>query len=399
MIKLSSRLAGLEESATLAITAKAKALAKAGKSIVGFGAGEPDFDTPDNIKEAAIRAIKSGQTKYTPVGGIVELKDAVIGKFKRDNNLAYARDEIIVSCGGKHSIYNLLMAIIDSGDEVIIPSPYWVSYPVMVKLAGGVPVTAETRAEHGFKMSRKAFASLITKKTKAVIINSPSNPTGAAYEAGELKGIAEEALQNNLLIISDEIYEKLTYDGFKSGSVASISDEIKSRTIVLNGVSKTYSMTGWRIGYAAGPKDIIKAMTSIQSQSTSNPASISQWAAVEAINGPQDNIEAMKREFEKRRDAMVAGLNAINGITAFKPMGAFYVFANASGLYGKKIKDGEIIKGSAQLANYLLDSSGVAVVPGAPFGDDSFIRLSYATSMDNINEGIRRIKNAAEILA
>ncbi len=399
MIKLSSRLAGLEESITLAITAKAKALAQAGKSIVGFGAGEPDFDTPGNIKEAAIRAIKSGQTKYTPVGGIVELKDAIIGKFKRDNNLEYSRDEVIVSCGGKHSIYNLLMSVLDAGDEVVIPSPYWVSYPVMVGLAGGVPVIAETRQERGFKMSREAFAALVTKKTKAIIINSPSNPTGAAYTADELKGIAEEALKNNLLIISDEIYEKLTYDGFKSTSVASISEEIKSQTIVLNGVSKTYAMTGWRIGYAAGPRGIIKAMTGIQSQSTSNPASISQWAAVEAINGPQDNIEEMKIEFEKRRDEMVSGLNAIKGITAFRPKGAFYVFANASGLYGKRIHgNGETVKDSAGLANYLLDSAGVAVVPGAPFGDDSFIRLSYATSMENIREGIKRIKEAAERL-
>src|SRR3990170_2586952 len=377
MFKLAERLSGLEESVTLAITVKARALKAEGRDVIGFGAGEPDFDTPENIKEAAIKAIRSGQTKYTPVGGINELKDAIIGKFRQDNNLTYSRDEIIVSCGGKHSIFNLFQAILNPGDEVIIPAPYWVSYPVMVSLGGGMPRIVHT--------------------TKAVVINSPSNPTGAAYTEKELAKLAEIALENGLLIISDEIYEKLTYDGFKATSIASISDEVKKRTIVLNGVSKTYSMTGWRIGYAAGPKEIVKAMTNIQSQSTSNPTSISQWAAVEAISGPQDAIGVMVREFAKRRKAMVDGLNAIHGISAILPQGAFYVFANVSVLFGRSYK-GKTIKGSVDLATYLIDEAGIAVVPGEPFGDDKFIRLSYATSMDNITKGLKRIGEAAGAL-
>jgi len=397
MIKLSKRLSGLEESVTLAITAKARALKAEGKDIIGFGAGEPDFDTPENIKEAAIKAIRDGHTKYTPVGGINELKDAVISKFERDNLLKYSRDEVIVSCGGKHSIFNLFQAILDPGDEVIIPAPYWVSYPVMVTLGGGTPKVVHTRESDGFRMSPEAFETHITHNTKAVVINSPSNPTGAAYSAAELEKLAEVALKHRLLIISDEIYEKLTYDGFFSSSIASVSDEVKKNTVVLNGVSKTYSMTGWRIGYAAGPKEIIKAMTNIQSQSTSNPASISQWAAVEALNGPQDTLDVMKVEFMKRRDAMVDALNAIPGVSAIRPQGAFYVFANISGALGKRFGD-KTLRGSVEMANYLLDSAGIAVVPGEPFGDDSFIRLSYATSMKNIVDGVKRIGEAVGAL-
>lgn len=393
MIKLSSRLNGLEESVTLAITARAKAMKAAGRDIIGFGAGEPDFDTPENIKNAAIKAIKDGQTKYTAVGGINELKDAVIAKFRRDNNLEYKRDEVIVSCGGKHSIYNLFQALLDKGDEVIIPSPYWVSYPVMVALAGGTPVIVKTSEKSGFKMSVKEFSASITKNTKAIVINSPSNPTGAAYTAEELADIAEVALKKNVLIISDEIYEKLTYNGFKSGSIASVSDEVKKNTVVLNGVSKTYSMTGWRIGYTAASKELVQAMSNIQSQSTSNPASISQWAAVEALNGPQDALDTMVKEFEKRRDAMVDGLNGIKGVSCFKPQGAFYVFANISGVYGRTF-EGKALRGSADIAGYLLDNAGVAVVPGEPFGDDAYIRLSYATSLKNVVEGVKRIGDA-----
>ncbi|HBG46945.1 MAG TPA: aspartate aminotransferase [Deltaproteobacteria bacterium] len=397
MFKLSQRLSGLEESVTLAITAKARALKAEGKDVVGFGAGEPDFDTPENIKEAAIKAIRDGQTKYTAVGGINELKDAIIGKFRRDNALTYGRDEVIVSCGGKHSIFNLFQAVLNIGDEVIIPAPYWVSYPVMVALGGGTPRVVHTKEADGFRMSPEAFKASIGPNTKAVVINSPSNPTGAAYTEKELLELAEIALENGLLIISDEIYEKLTYDGFKATSIASISDEVKKSTVVLNGVSKTYSMTGWRIGYAAGAKEIIKAMTNIQSQSTSNPTSISQWAAVEAISGPQDAIAMMVREFGKRRDAMVAGLNAINGISAITPQGAFYVFANVSGLFGRSY-NGKMIKGSVDLATYLIDEAGIAVVPGEPFGDDNFVRLSYATSMENILKGVKRIGEAAGAL-
>ncbi len=392
-IRLSSRLDGLKESATLAITAKAKAMKAEGHDIIGFGAGEPDFDTPENIKEAAIKAIRDGHTKYTPVGGIPELKDAVIGKFSRDNGLAYSRDEVIVSSGGKHSIYNLFNAILNPGDEVIIPSPYWLSYPAIVTLAGGTPVIVETTQENGFKMTAAEFAGRITGATKALVINSPSNPTGAAYSAPELEAIAEVALKNGLLIVTDEIYEKIVYGGFKATSIASVSDSVKKSTVVLNGVSKTYAMTGWRIGYAAGPVDIIKAMTRLQSQSTSNPASISQWAAVEALNGDQSAITVMVTEFERRRAAMCEALGAIEGVSCAKPEGAFYVFPNISSVFGKK-SDDTVIDGSVALAEYLLDAVGVAVVPGEPFGDDECVRLSYATSYENVIEGVKRIKEA-----
>lgn len=397
MTKLASRLAGLEESVTLLITAKAAELRAQGRDIIGFGAGEPDFDTPDNIKEAAIKAIQGGKTKYTPVGGIPELKDAIRAKFRTDNSLEYKRDEVIVSCGGKHSIFNLFQAVLDKGDEIIIPAPYWVSYPVMAGLAGATPVILQTTEADGFKMSLQAFEAACTPATKAVVINSPSNPTGAAYTERELKALGQAALKKGVLVITDEIYEKLAYDGFQVTSIASTAKEMKDNCVVLNGVSKAYAMTGWRIGYAAGPAPIIKAMTSIQSQSTSNPASISQWAAVEALNGTQAFIPAMVNEFAARRDTMVAALNGIGGVSAFKPQGAFYVFANVSGLYGKTAS-GRAIKGSADLAAWLLDVAGVAVVPGEAFGNDDYVRLSYATSMKNIAEGIQRICAAVDTL-
>jgi aspartate aminotransferase len=366
---------------------------KEGHDIIGFGAGEPDFDTPDNIKEAAIRAIRDGQTKYTPVGGIPELKDAVIGKFERENGLAYTRDEVIISSGAKHAIYNLFNAILNPGDEVIIPAPYWLSYPAIVTLSGGTPVTVETTEESGFKMTPSAFAGRITPATKAVVLNSPSNPTGAAYSAAELTAIAEVALKHSLLIVTDEIYENIVYDGFKATSIASVSEEVKKSTVVLNGVSKSYAMTGWRIGYGAGPADIIKAMTRLQSQSTSNPASISQWAAVEALSGDQSAIAVMVKEFDRRRLAICEALGAVEGVTCMKPLGAFYVFPNVSAAYGKSI-GGTSVDSSVDLAGYLLDAAGVAVVPGAPFGDDNCIRLSYATSYENVLEGVRRIERA-----
>ncbi|MFQ5442366.1 MAG: pyridoxal phosphate-dependent aminotransferase [Thermodesulfobacteriota bacterium] len=393
MIRLSKRIGELEESVTLAITARAKAMKAGGRDVIGFGAGEPDFDTPENIKEAAIRAIRDGHTKYTPVAGIPELKDAVIEKFRRDNNLDYSRDNIIVSCGGKHSLYNLFNSLLNDGDEVVIQAPYWVSYPAIVKLAGGLPVIVHTRGEAGFKMTPGELSSAVTARTKAVIINSPSNPSGAAYTAGELAGLAEVALQKGIIIVSDEIYEKITYDGFSSTSPASVSEEVKKNTVIVNGVSKAYAMTGWRIGYTAGPPDIIKAMGKIQSQSTSNPASVSQWAAVEALAGPQGSVEAMVKEFALRRDAMVEGLNSIEGVKCPKPTGAFYVFADFSGFFGRSFKGGAI-SGSVDLASYLLDEAGTAVVPGSAFGDDACIRLSYAIAMDHITEGVDRIKKA-----
>lgn len=397
MVRISERLSGLKESATLMITAKAKALKAEGRDIVGFGAGEPDFDTPDNIKEAAVEAIRSGQTKYTPVGGTAQLKDAVIEKFRRDNSLEYSRDEVIISSGGKHALYNLFQAVIDNGDEVVIPAPYWISYPAMVELAGGVPVVVGTTQSGGFKMTPEMFAEAITPRTRAVVINSPSNPTGAAYSPEELAALSEIAVTNGVLVVSDEIYEKLTYDGFQSTSIASASDEARENTVVFNGVSKTYSMTGWRIGYAAGPVEIIKAMTRLQSQSTSNPCSISQWAAVEALTGPQDAIDVMVEEFSKRRDIMVARLNAMDGVDVAKPQGAFYTFASVSGVLGKSFK-GTKIETSVDLAGYLLDEAGVAVVPGEPFGDDTSVRLSYAIALESIEKGLDRMDKALKDL-
>ncbi len=398
MIKIAKRIMDLEESVTLAITAKAKELRASGRDIISFGAGEPDFDTPENIKATAIKAIEDGHTKYTPVSGIVELKDAIIEKFKADNALDYERSEILISCGGKHSFFNLCQSIINPGDEVIVPTPYWVSYPEMVKLAGGIPVVVHTDESTGLKMTVDAFKSAITPKTKAVIINSPSNPTGAVYSRAELTGIVEAAVEAGVLLISDDIYEEITYGDVPFVSVASLSKVARDNTVVLNGVSKTYSMTGWRIGYAAGPKEIISAMTKVQSQSTSNPTSISQWAAVEAIKGTKDEILRRCDEFKKRRDIMVAGLNGIEGVSCMVPSGAFYVFADVSKLYGKSVTD-KIIGNSVELSAYLLEDADVAVVPGKAFGDDDHIRLSYACTEDNIKEGLLRIKKALGALS
>ncbi|MEE8575199.1 MAG: pyridoxal phosphate-dependent aminotransferase [Thermodesulfobacteriota bacterium] len=389
----SKRVLELEESPTLAISAKARALREEGRDIIGFGAGEPDFDTPDNIKEAAIRAINDGETKYTAVGGINELKDAIIDKFENDNQALYSRDEILVSCGGKHSFYNLCQALLDPDDEIIVAAPFWVSYPSMIELAGGAPIIVHTDDQNSFKMTADQFEVNITPRTKAVVINSPSNPTGATYTECELRDLVGVALANDLLIISDEIYEKLIYDSFNYKSVASLSEEVKAKSIILNGVSKTYAMTGWRIGYAAGPPELIKAMAKIQSQSTSNPTSISQWAAFEALNGPQDAVTKMLVQFEKRRDAMVYQLNSINDVQCLKPQGAFYAFPNISKFFGRGTLE-KTINGSVDLADYLLEKAGVAVVPGAAFGNDSHIRLSFACSMEQINEGIIRMAEA-----
>ena len=405
MTKTSKKTGSLEESPTLAITAKANAMRAEGKDVLSFGAGEPDFDTPDNIKAAAKKAIDEGKTRYTPVGGIRELKDAIVEKFRRDNGLEYTPGEVIVSCGGKHCIYNLMQAILDPGDEVIIPAPYWVSYPPMVTLAGGAAKIVRTTVESGYKVTAKAMNEATGAKTKAVVINSPSNPTGAVYTKEELGELAEVLIKKDILIISDEIYDRLTYDGVPAPSIASLSNEVKERCFVLNGVSKTYAMTGWRIGYGAGDADIVKAMTKIQSQSTSNPASISQWAAVEALTGPQDSVAKMVDVFKGRRDVMVKGLNAIDGIKCATPGGAFYVFPAVSGLYGKSHKGGQgdgqgsgqgdgAIKGSIDLASYLLSAAGVAVVPGAAFGDDDHLRISYACSDEDIKRGLKKIGDA-----
>src|SRR3990172_479108 len=393
MLKLAKRIQDIKESPTLAIAAKAKAMKAKGWDVIDFGAGEPDFDTPDNIKDAAIKAIMSGFTKYTAVGGIDELKDAIIEKFKRDNNLAYTREEILVSCGGKQSFFNLAQAFFEKGNEVIIPAPYWVSYPPMVAIAGATPIILPAREEDAFKITPEQFSDAITPATKAVVINSPSNPTGTAYLPEELKAIADIAVKKGIFIISDEIYEKLLFDNHPFASMASFSEELKRQTIVLNGVSKTYSMTGWRIGYAAGPKELIKAMTNIQSQSTSNPASISQWAAVEALAGPQDKVKTMVEEFKRRRALMVAGLNSIEGVSCMTPQGAFYVFANVSSFFGKRYGDRKI-DGSLAITSFFLEEAEVAVVPGVAFGDDGHIRLSYACSEEDIRLGLSRMKEA-----
>jgi aspartate aminotransferase len=395
---LSGRARKIKPSPTLAIDAKAKAMKAKGGDIVNFGVGEPDFDTPDNIKEAAVKAIRDGFTKYTAVGGVDPLKDAIIEKFAKDNNLHYTREEIIVSCGAKHSLYNIAQALYSAGDEVLIPSPYWVSYPDQVLLNDATPVFIKTYEADSFMVKPETLASHITKKTKALILNSPSNPTGLTYDRKTLERIAEIVLTHNLFLISDEIYEKLTYDGFAHTSIAALDAAMKAKTIVVNGLSKSYAMTGWRIGFAAGPAEVIKAMTNIQSQSTSNPTSIAQKAAIEALTGPQDFIHTMRAEFDKRRKFLVNELNAIEGINCLTPTGAFYAFPNTSALYGKSADDTRI-SSSSDLALYLLEQAKVALVPGGAFGDDNHIRLSYATSVDEIRKGVERIKDAAQRLS
>jgi aspartate aminotransferase len=338
-------------------------------------------------------AQENGFTKYTDAGGTDELKDAVIGKFKRDNGLEYDRTQILVSCGGKHCLYNLAQVLFDTGDEVIIPSPYWVSYPPIVTLADALPVILETTEESGFKMDPDKLKRAITKRTKALVLNSPCNPSGTTYTESELREIADIVLEKGIYVISDEIYEKIVYDGFQSISIASLDNEIKERTIIAHGVSKTYSMTGWRIGFTAGPSSIIEAMNKIQGQSTSNPTSISQKASQEALSGPQDVVEAMVGEFQKRRDYIIDRLNSLEGVTCVKPAGAFYAFPNFSSYLGKSFRE-KPIRNSMDLADYLLDFARVAVVPGAAFGTEGFERLSFATSMENIEIGIDRIEKA-----
>jgi len=393
---LSERAKNIKPSATLAMDAKAKAMKASGVDVVNFGVGEPDFDTPENIKEAAIKAIRDGFTKYTPVGGIDALKDAVIEKFRKDNGLEYAREEIIVSCGAKHSLYNIAQALYGPGDEVIIPSPYWVSYPDQVILNDAIPVIVKTYESDSFMLKPEALESRITKKTKAIILNSPSNPTGLTYERKALEQIAGVVLRHNLYVISDEIYEKLVYDGAEHVSIASLGSEIKKRTIVVNGLSKSHAMTGWRVGFTAGPKEIINAMTNIQSQSTSNPNSIAQKAAIEALTGPQDFVGSMRSEFDRRRRFLVSELNAIPDVSCITPTGAFYAFPNISGLFGKAA--GKPVFSSSDLSMFLLEYANVALVPGDAFGDDNYIRLSYATSVENLKKGVERIRNAVEKL-
>ncbi|WP_297213004.1 MULTISPECIES: pyridoxal phosphate-dependent aminotransferase [Thermodesulfovibrio] len=394
---IAERAKKIKPSPTLSVDSKAKELKAKGFDVVNFGVGEPDFDTPEHIKEAAIKAIKDGFTKYTPVGGIDELKEAIVEKLEKENGLKYGKENILVSCGAKHSLYNIAQALFGPGDEVIIPAPYWVSYPDQVLINDAQPVIVETYEEDNFTIRPELLKEKITKKTKALILNSPSNPTGFIYDRKTLERIAEIALQHNIYIISDEIYEKLIYDGESHVSIASLGDEIKEKTIVVNGLSKSHAMTGWRIGYAAGPVEIIKTMTKIQSQSTSNPTSIAQKAAVAALKGPQDSVEGMRKEFEKRRNYLVNELNNINGISCRMPKGAFYAFPNISKVLGKK-NDGKNIENSMELSIYLLEKALVALVPGSAFGAEGFIRISYATSMENLKKGIERIKEAVDDL-
>jgi aspartate aminotransferase len=364
-----------------------------GHDVIGFGAGEPDFDTPENIKNAAKKALDAGFTKYTPAAGIPDLKKAIADKFERDAGLAYKPNEIIVSCGGKHVLYNIFQAICDPGDEVIFAAPYWVSYIEMVKLAGGKPVVLPTTAGSNYTLSADDIRRALTPRTKAVIINSPSNPTSTMYSKEQLEGIAELALKERFYVVSDEIYESLIYDGAEFHSIATLRPGMQEVTIIVNGCSKTYSMTGWRIGYAAGPADVIEAMANIQSHSTSNPTSIAQKAAVEAIAGPQDAVETMRRAFEKRRNLICELLDAIPGVAYARPQGAFYAFPDVSAHYGRTL-GGMQVGNSFDMANYLLEDAKVAVVPGAAFGDDKCFRLSFATSEEKIQKGLERIKNA-----
>jgi len=386
---VSNSLKRIKPSPTIAVTQKARELKAAGKDVIGLGAGEPDFDTPENIKQAAIDAINRGDTKYTAVDGTPDLKKAIVNKFKRENNLEYSTNEITVGTGGKQVIYNALVATLNKGDEVIIPAPYWVSYPDMVLLAGGNPKIVKCNENEGFKLTPKNLKKAITKKTKWLILNSPSNPTGVSYSREEIESLSEVLIKNkNVHILSDDIYEHITYDSFNFFTIAQVS-KLKNRTLTMNGVSKSYAMTGWRIGYAAGPKEIIKAISKIQSQSTSNPSSVSQAAAVEALNGTQDFIKERSDAFKERRDFVVNSLNNIKGISCLIPNGAFYVFPNCKKLLGKKTK----LKTDSEFVEKLLEKANVAVVQGSAFGLDGYFRISYATSMEKLKIAMERIKS------
>lgn len=392
---VASRLSRIKPSPTIAVSMKAAELKAAGKDIIGLGAGEPDFDTPDFIKAAAKAAIDAGKTKYTAIDGTPELKDAIIGKFKRDNDLTYTRDQITVGTGGKQVLYNAFMASLNPGDEVIIPAPYWVSYPDMALLAEGVPVFVECTAENSFKLQPKDLEKAITPKTKWVVLNSPSNPTGAAYSWDEMKGLTDVLARHpHVYVMTDDMYEHLVYDGFKFCTPAQVEPRLYDRTLTCNGVSKSYAMTGWRIGYAAGPKELIKAIAVIQSQSTTNPSSISQWAATAALNGDQSFLAPRNDSFKERRDMVVEMLNKAEGLECLKPEGAFYVYPSCAGCIGKKTPGSKIIETDSDFVTYLLESVGVACVQGAAFGLSPYFRISYATSKEALFDACTRIAKA-----
>jgi len=389
-MKLSGRARAISPSPTLAIDARAKEMKAQGIEVINFGVGEPDFDTPQHIKDAAVAALATGMTKYTAVGGIKELKEAVAAKFQRDNGLSYTPDEIVVSVGAKHSLYNAIQVLCDEGDEVIIPAPYWVSYVEQVKLAGAVPKIVRTSLANGFKLTPEEFRAAIGPRTRLVILNSPSNPTGAVYSRRELEALAEAALSAGLMIVADEIYEKLVYDGHEHVSIASVAPEVKERTVVINGVSKAYAMTGWRIGYLAAPREVARAITRLQSHSTSNPTSIAQAAALAALTGPQEPVREMLAAFARRRAYILERLQALPGVACPAPGGAFYVFPDFSAYWGGAYR-GRPVNSGTDLAQLLLEEVQVAVVPGVAFGDDNCLRLSYAASRETIGEGLDRI--------
>ena len=396
---IAKRLSAIKPSPTIAVSTKARQLKEQGKDVIGLGAGEPDFDTEENVKKAGILAIESGDTKYTAVDGIENLKEAICSKFKRDNGLDYDVSQVTVNSGAKHTIYNAFMATLDEGDEVIIPAPYWVSYPDMVTLAGGRPVFVECLAENNFKLKASDLEKSITEKTKWVILNSPSNPTGAAYSYDEMKSITDVLVKYpNVYIMSDDIYEHIVYDDFKFVTPAEVEPKLFDRVLTINGVSKAYAMTGWRIGYAAGNQELIKAMSKVQSQSTSNPCSISQAASIEALNGDQSYLKDRAVVFKRRRDMVVSMLNEIDGIECNTPEGAFYVFPSCKNLIGKKTPDGKVLNNDTDFASYLLESVLVAVVPGVAFGAEGFFRISYATSDEKLREACSRIGKACSDL-
>ena len=397
---IAKRLSAVKPSPTLAVTTKAKELKAQGVDVVDLGVGEPDFPTPKHICDAAKAALDRGETKYVPVAGTLAFRQAICGKLKRENNLDYTPDEITVNCGGKGTLYNLFIATVDEGDEVVIPAPYWVSYPDMVRLAGGTPVFVTGYEENGFKITPDDLEKAITPKTKWFVLNSPSNPSGAAYSREELRALADVlARHENVWIVSDEIYEHIVYDGFKSYSIAAVAPELKNRTLTVNGLSKSFSMTGWRVGYAAGPVEVIKAMNKVQSQSTSHAVSFCQSAGVVALNSPMDFLAERSATFKARRDMVAAKLNAVKGMSCRTPEGAFYLYPSVAGCIGKKTPDGKVIENDTDFASALLEAEGVAVVPGVAFGLSPYFRLSYATSTEALEKACERIKRFCESLS
>lgn len=397
---IAKRLSAVKPSPTLAVTTKAKELKAQGVDVVDLGVGEPDFPTPKHICDAAKAALDRGETKYVPVAGTLAFRQAICGKLKRENNLDYTPDEITVNCGGKGTLYNLFIATVDEGDEVVIPAPYWVSYPDMVRLAGGTPVFVTGYEENGFKITPDDLEKAITPKTKWFVLNSPSNPSGAAYSREELRALADVlARHENVWIVSDEIYEHIVYDGFKSYSIAAVAPELKNRTLTVNGLSKSFSMTGWRVGYAAGPVEVIKAMNKVQSQSTSHAVSFCQSAGVVALNSPMDFLAERNATFKARRDMVAAKLNAVKGMSCRTPEGAFYLYPSVAGCIGKKMPDGKVIENDTDFASALLEAEGVAVVPGVAFGLSPYFRLSYATSTEALEKACERIKRFCESLS